>query len=173
MVMDDEALIRAVAAGDDGALRRLFAGNAPWLAGRLRRLVPVDAVPDVVQETFVAVWRGAGRYQPQGKPGAWMWGIATRQAALWLRRNPIGTDEAFPVDGGVDPAQVAADRADLAAAVRILEDGADQRLWRLLFVEDRSVADVAARLGVPVGTVKSRAFRLRRLLRAALGGQES
>jgi RNA polymerase sigma-70 factor (ECF subfamily) len=173
--MDDEALIGAVATGDEGALRRLFDRNAPWLAGRLRRVVPVDAVADVLQETFVAVWRGAGRYQPQGKPGAWLWGIATRQAALWLRRNPIGTEiaEARPVGGGVDPAQVAADRADLAAALRTLDDGADRRLWRLLFVEDRSVADVAARLGVPVGTVKSRAFRLRRLLRAALGGQES
>ena len=47
--------------------------------------------------------------------------------------------------------------------------GSEQReLVRLVFVEDRAVADVADRLGIPEGTVKSRVFKVRRLLRAAL-----
>ena len=69
------------------------------------------------------------------------------------------------------PGQVATDRAGLAAAVAALGPvgSPDRELWRLLFVEDRPVAEVARRLRVPEGTVKSRAFRVRRLLRVALG----
>lgn len=165
MVMDDDALIAAVAAGDDGALRRLYAANAPWLAGRLRRHLPVDAVEDVLQETFTAVWRAAARYRSIGRPGAWLWGIATRQAALWLRRNPHVVFE--PAPPAIDPGAVATDRAELAAAVAEL-GGEDRVLWRLLYVEDRPVAEVARRLRIPEGTVKSRASRVRQLLRAAL-----
>jgi RNA polymerase sigma-70 factor (ECF subfamily) len=46
----------------------------------------------------------------------------------------------------------------------------DRDVWQLLYVEDRTVADVAARTGVAAGTVKSRAFRVRRVMRRALRG---
>ena len=45
----------------------------------------------------------------------------------------------------------------------------EREVWRLLYVEDRPVAEVAELMGVPAGTVKSRAHRARRVLRAALG----
>ena len=85
--MDDDELIAAVASGDDTALRELFARHAPWLAARLRGVLPAGDVEDVLQETFLAVWRGAGRYRPEGSAGGWVWGIARRQAAQWLRRR--------------------------------------------------------------------------------------
>ena len=62
--MDDDALIAAVAGGDDTALRELFARHAPWLAARLRTVLPAAEVEDVLQETFLAVWRGAAGYRP-------------------------------------------------------------------------------------------------------------
>jgi RNA polymerase sigma-70 factor, ECF subfamily len=46
-------------------------------------------------------------------------------------------------------------------------------VWRLMYVEDRPVAEVAELMGVPVGTVKSRAYRARRQLRAALRGRSA
>jgi len=85
--MDDDELIAAVAGGDDTALRELFARHAPWLAARLRGVLPAAEVEDVLQETFLAVWRGARDYRPEGSAGGWAWGIARRQAALWLRRR--------------------------------------------------------------------------------------
>lgn len=173
--MDDERLIAALAAGDDGALRELFARHAPWLTVRLRRALPVDAVEDVLQETFIAVWRGAGRYTPAGTPGAWLWGIAYRQAALWVRtQGRVDTIDAHGPDVAGswrdDPASTAAARVDLQRALTALgpADSAQRELARLIFVEDRPVADAAAYLGIPEGTVKSHVFKVRRLLQAAL-----
>jgi RNA polymerase sigma-70 factor (ECF subfamily) len=177
-VVDDDGLIAAVAAGDDAALRELFERHAPWLAARLRRRLAAADVEDVLQETFLVVWRDAARYQPQGSGGAWLWGIARRQAALLLRRRGPSLEVLGPVVGGEsglagDPAQVAVDRVELAEAFGALgPDGTELReVSQLLFVDDRSVTEVAALTGVPLGTVKSRAFRARRLLRAALGSR--
>jgi len=69
--MDDDALIAAVAGGDDTALRELFSRHAPWLAARLRAVLPAADVEDVLQQSFLAVWRGARRYQPEGAAGGW------------------------------------------------------------------------------------------------------
>jgi DNA-directed RNA polymerase specialized sigma24 family protein len=83
--MDDDELIASLAGGDDTALRPLFARHAPWLAARLRRALSPDDVEDVLQETFLAVWKNAKNYRPQGTPEAWLWVIARNQAALLLR----------------------------------------------------------------------------------------
>jgi RNA polymerase sigma-70 factor, ECF subfamily len=172
--MDDDALIAAVACGDDAALRELFGRHAPWLAARLRAVLPAAEVEDVLQETFLAVWRGARGYRPEGAAGGWVWGIARRQAALWLRRR--GPTELLPALVAADrrhpgdPAEAALTRAELASAVSALgpEGSAERETWRLMYLEDRPVAEVAELMGVPEGTVKSRAHRARRLMRAAL-----
>lgn len=85
--MDDMALLHAVAGGDDRALHELFQRHAPWMAARLRGVMPADAVEDVLQETFIGVWRNARGFKRDGAAGAWLWGIARRQAAMWLRKR--------------------------------------------------------------------------------------
>jgi len=165
--MNDDELIAALAAGDDTALRELFMRHAPWLAARLRAALPPPDVEDVLQETFLAVWKGASGYRPRGTPQAWMWVIARNQAALLLRRRgPVTVPLEETPDADLDPAEAAIVRAEIAAAL----DGPDGRVLRLIYVEDRPVAEVAALLGVPAGTVKSRAHRARRMLRSVLGG---
>ena len=114
--MDDDQLIAAIAAGDDTALRALFSRHAPWLAARLRSALPAPDVEDVLQETFLAVWRGAGSYRPRGTAGGWLWGVARRQAALFLRRRgpaELALPAIIQADGrqDVDPAEAALARA--------------------------------------------------------------
>jgi RNA polymerase sigma-70 factor, ECF subfamily len=168
--MDDDTLIGRLAAGDDTALRELFLRHAPWLVARLRTVLPSADVEDVLQETFLAAWRGAGSYQAQGLCGGWLWSIARRQAALLLRRRGpsplplLGEGEGVP-----DSAEAATAHADLERAVADLAP-AEREVWQLIYVEDRPVAQAAELIGVPPGTVKSRAHRARKLLRAALGG---
>ena len=173
--MDDDELIAATAAGDHTALRELFARHGPWLAARLRPVLPAADVEDVLQESFLAIWRGAHGYRPEGSPGGWLWGITRRQAALWLRRRgpeglPLATLAAGGGQGSGDPAEVAVCRAELAEAVSALgpEGSATHQVWRLMYVEDRPVTEVAGLMGVPEGTVKSRAHRVRQLMRAVL-----
>lgn len=167
--MDDDTLVARVAAGDDAALRELFFRHAPLLATRLRAVLPAADVEDVLQETFLAAWRGAGRYEPRGACGGWLWTIARRQAALLIRRRGPRA-AALPAEIATDDAvEDAMSRTDLEQAVAALEP-ADREVWHLMYEQDRSVAEVAERMGVPPGTVKSRAHRARRLLRTALGG---
>ena len=169
---DDDTLVARVAAGDDAALRELFGRHAPILASRLRSLLSAADVEDVLQETFLAAWRGASRYQPLGACGGWLWGIARRQAALLVRRR--GPDGLELLDGPVagDPVDSALSRTELDRAAAAL-DPVERELWQLMYVEDRPVAEVAELTGVPPGTVKSRAHRARRLLRTALTTDEA
>src|SRR3954464_11654350 len=133
--MDNDELIAAVARGEDAALRELFAREAPWIAARLRAVLPAADVEDVLQETFLGAWRGAAGYRGEGA-GAWPGGSAPRQAALWLRRHGRAgaalTDSDLVVD---DPAEAAATRADLAEAVRALgvEGSPPRETWRLVY----------------------------------------
>jgi RNA polymerase sigma-70 factor, ECF subfamily len=176
--MDDDELIAAVAGGDDVALRELFSRHAPWLAARLRAVLPAADVEDVLQETFLGVWRGAVGFRSEGA-GGWLWGIARRQAALWLRRRGnaelvlaalVAADGQHPAD----PAEAALSRAELAEAVAALgpEGSPHRETWRLMYVEERTVAEVSELMGVPAGTVKSRAHQARRLMRAVLRRHE-
>src|SRR5208282_1665146 len=115
--MDDDELIASLAGGDDMALRQLFDRHAPWLAARLRRALSPDDVEDVLQETFLAVWKNAPTYRPQGAAAAWLWVIARNQAAQ-LRRNRGPATEALPGEGGLsaDHAESATARADFEVA---------------------------------------------------------
>ena len=183
--MDDDELIARLAGGDDGALRELFTRHAPILAARLRAVLPPSDVEDVLQETFLAAWKGARSLPAPGsgrtsKAGAWLWGIARRQALLLLRRRgpahaplpDVLTLDTAGLPGHHapdDPAETVAAQAHLASAVSTLSP-AEHEVWHLMYVEDRPLAEVAKLTGVPQGTVKSRAHRARRLLRAALGG---
>jgi RNA polymerase sigma-70 factor, ECF subfamily len=149
--MDDDELIASLAGGDDTALRELFARHAPWLAARLRKALPPDDVEDVLQETFLAVWKNAKSHRPQGAAEAWLWVIARNQAALLLRRR--GPAAIALLDEGplaADPAESAAVRADLvtAAAAALGPPGCPER-------EDpdpaqQAVADaLLAKIGAP------------------------
>src|SRR5262249_58681275 len=118
--------LAAVAGGGGAALGERSSRPGRWRAARLGGVMPAADVEDVLQETFLAVWRGARAYRPAGAAGGWLWGIARRQAALWLRRRgPAELPLAAPPDGKhpADPAEAALARAGLADAVIALGPG--------------------------------------------------
>jgi RNA polymerase sigma factor (sigma-70 family) len=174
--LDDRALLAAVADGDAVALRELYDRHAPWLATRLRRrCADADLVADSLQDTFVAVWRGSGRFRGDGQVAAWLWGIAIRQLISRLRKKRVPT-----LPWREDDVEVAAEDVVLSS----LEYGGLRGALESLSPEFRAVIEAtvldglstkeaAGLLGIPEGTVKTRAMRARRQLRAALAGGTS
>ena len=93
----DADLLAASAAGDRQAFAQLYARHAPWLLLRLGRRCPDRGLVDeVLQDTFVAVWRGAAKWDGRGPVAAWMWGISVRRLVDATRRRPAPT---VPLDG--------------------------------------------------------------------------
>lgn len=75
----DAALLRAVAAGDPAAMADLYDRHAGWLHARLaRRCADPEVVREVLQDTFVTVWRSASGHRGQ-QTGGWLWTIASRR----------------------------------------------------------------------------------------------
>lgn len=168
----DDDLLRAIAAGDERALRALYERHAPWLAVRLRRLMAASAVEDVLQETFLAVWRGAKTYRQTGDVGAWIWGIGRRQAASWARKHDrpaLALDLLGERPGREpDPADEVIRRNEIGRALAAAgpAGSTNRRIARKALVEDRPLADIADDMDMPVGTVKSRLHRIRKTLQA-------
>lgn len=177
---NDAALLRAVAVGDQAALARLYDRHAGWLHVRLTRRCPdPETVREVLQDTFVTVWRSAGAHRG-GEAGGWLWTIAARRLVDALRAReraeryapvpapPAPSAEDSVLDGldgpdGVDGLEY----GDVGTALGRL--GPELReVLRATVVDGLTTREAATLLGIPEGTVKSRALRARRELRAAL-----
>ena len=167
----DDVLLRAVAQGDRSALKALYGRHAPWLTVRLsRRCADPGLVEEVVQDTFVAVWRGAGRYRGAGEVPAWIWGIGIRRLIDRLRRKPaavLHTDDGVVVASAEDQVLLGVEHGDLGDALQRLSPEL-RAVVQATVLDGLTTKEAATLLGIPQGTVKTRAARARRELRGAL-----
>jgi len=170
---DDRDLVAAVADGDTGALRILYLRHSPWLSVRLRgRCNDPDIVDDVVQDTFVAVWQGARRFREEGSVGAWLWGIGVRRLISQLRIRPPAAMPLVELDYGTEPAAedavlLGVEYGDLGAALASLSPEL-RAVVQATVLDGLTTKEAAQLLGIPVGTVKTRAMRARVQLRESL-----
>jgi RNA polymerase sigma-70 factor (ECF subfamily) len=165
-----EALLRRLAAGDQaalGAFYDLYAGLANGLA--LRILRDTSEAEDVVQEVFVQVWRQADRFDPRrGSPEAWLCTITRTRALDRLRRRASRREE----PGDTITATTEAPRTEEALAVRRALEGLSpdqRRALELAYYEGLTQSEIAARLGEPLGTIKTRIRTAMIRLRDVLG----
>ncbi|WP_066954043.1 RNA polymerase sigma factor [Streptomyces lushanensis] len=173
---DDGALLRAVAEGDAEALALLYDRHAGWLLARLTRRCPDgETVREVLQDTFVTVWRSAASHRG-GEAGGWLWVIAARRLAdaqrAWARAERAGRAESGHGPGGTAPSAeervlAGLEYGDVGAALDRISPELREVL-RATVVDGLTTRETARFLGIPEGTVKSRALRARRELRAAL-----
>ena len=173
--LDDAELLRRVADGSTAALEELYRRHAPWITLRLtRRCADSSLVDEVVQDTFVAVWKGARRYTGSGEAAAWIWGIAIRRLVDGIRRRPPSTNALAPwmeeltvMESAEDRVLVGLQHGDLAGALGRLSP--ELRAVICATVLDGLTTREASRLlGIPAGTVKTRMMRARRQLRKEL-----
>jgi len=168
----DAELLAATGDGDRTALEALYVRHAPWLLVRLsRRCADRSVVDEVVQDTFVEVWRGARRWSGRGEVGAWIWGIGVRRLLDRLRRR----QPAVLALGSRDQVTVSAEEQVLLGVQFGDVGGALDRLSpELRAVVQATVLDgltsreAGRLLGIPAGTVKTRMMRARAVLREEL-----
>ncbi|MGW2637901.1 RNA polymerase sigma factor [Streptomyces sp. NPDC001348] len=174
---DEEHLVRLVARGDRTAFDELYRRTAPWLAVRLRRrCADEQIVAEVMQETYLAVWRAAGAFAGAAVGGSalgWLWTIAARRLVDAFRRRahhaqPPPAAAAHPVAPAAEEEALAATvDGDVGDALRRLAPELRQVLQAMV-LDGLSVRETSVLLGVPEGTVKTRARRARTEMRRAL-----
>jgi RNA polymerase sigma-70 factor (ECF subfamily) len=142
----------------------------------LRILGDRERALDATQDTFLTVFRKAGQFQGRSAVGTWIYRIAVNTCYDQLRRAQRRPSEALADQ--LDPSDPAAEAAIESAALRPEIEVALAQLpgdFRnavvLADLEGMSLPEAAEILGVPIGTVKSRVFRGRRLLAKQLGNQ--
>ena len=168
----DDVLLTGVASGDRGALRALYERHAPWLILRLsRRCADPGLVEEVVQDTFVAVWKGAKRYRAQGEVAAWIWGIGIRRLIDRLRRHPapvpVAAESREVMTSAEDQVLLGVEYGDLGAALNRLSPEL-RAVMQATVLDGLTTKEAARLLGIPQGTVKTRLMRARAQLREVL-----
>ncbi len=164
----DRDLMARVAEGDEAAFRALydrFADRVYRYAYTLLRTKHL--AEEVVQETMIAVWKGAAKYAGRSKPSTWIFGIARNQAYSLVRKE--SRRERVPDVSLVepDPAPAVQRQERVARALATLSDDHREVVF-LTFYEGLSYPEIAAILDIPAGTVKSRMYHAKRRLGEAL-----
>ena len=172
--VDLQPLVRGARVGDPEAWDRLFRRYQLPLYSYVHELVRDEQISlDIVQETFINACRHLGTLREDARFGSWLFGIAHQKCLQqWRRqgRQPLFSGQEPPEDlAGADegPAELLVRQEQEEGFLRRLDHiPAPQRSVLLLhFLEDFSIAEIAAIAGVPPGTVKSRLHHAKRALR--------
>ena len=175
---NDVELLRAIAARDEAALAQLYDRYRVILFGLLMRILNSrEEAEDVLQEVFLQVWRRAADFdETRGRPFTWLVTLARSRGIDRLRT--LAARERVAVAGARDEAEVVSDAASDAfrseqrdvvnSALAQLPDEQKQLLL-LAYFDGLSQSEIAARVGAPLGPVKTRMrtgmLKLRELLK--------
>jgi RNA polymerase sigma-70 factor (ECF subfamily) len=171
---EDAALVAAMARGDRQALAGLYRRHAALLLGLAMRIVRERReAEDLLHDVLLEAWRSAKDYDPKrGRVRTWL-AIRMRSRALDLQKSARVSRNAG--DAGlevvVDEREHASpDHPRVRTAVAAL--GADQKaVLELAYFEGLSCSEIASRIAIPIGTVKSRLAAGMQRLREELGGK--
>ncbi len=174
-------LIARIANGDRDAFARFYDRYASLVFTFATRLLQVQSdAEDLLQEVFLQVWRQAGSYsQERGRPEAWLITMTRSRAIDKLRslrrrdQNTVSSGGTFPVEGSGQVANgTGASEARLTVHGALAKLPEAQRMvLELAFFDGLTQSEIAARLGEPLGTVKTRIRAGLERLRGFLGDQ--
>jgi RNA polymerase sigma factor (sigma-70 family) len=178
---DEIALIRQVAGGDATAFETLFRRYYPRLRRFLERMTRrPQLVDEIVNDTMLVVWRKADTFNLRSRLSTWIIGIALRRGLKALERVDDAID--FDPDAAASPTESGPEgnllrqelRTRLSQALMSLSP--EQRtVIELTYYEGCTYREIAAIVGCPVDTVKTRMFYARRRLKSLLAerGEEA
>jgi RNA polymerase sigma-70 factor, ECF subfamily len=175
LARDDAGLLGRIGQGDEDAMAAFYHDHGRAVFAQVLLVVGERVLAEeIVQDTMLAVWRGAGSFRGESSVRSWVIAIARRQTRDRLRGQRLRVvDDAFLADhpgSGPGPEVTALDRAELAEvrdAIRELAS-AHREVLGLAFGSGLSLPEVAGVLEIPVGTVKSRLAAARTALNRIL-----
>ncbi|MGH2635895.1 MAG: sigma-70 family RNA polymerase sigma factor [Actinomycetota bacterium] len=181
----DRELVRRIERGDEEAFRGLFRRYAPTALSLARRVARQPFLAEeIVQEAFLAVWRNPGGYdEGRGSVKAWLMGMVHHRAVDAVRREESQRRRAEdaqasdvvviedPADSVVEELGMPEERKAVRAALDQLPQE-QRQVIELMYFGGMSQSRISERLGLPLGTVKSRTLLGMRRLRTALVGME-
>ena len=161
-----EELLGRVAQGDEAAFGELYDQMAPRVLGLVRRLLVDPAQSEeVTQEIFLEIWQTATRYEAQrGGASTWILTMAHRRAVDRIRSSQASRDRDVKI--GIRDLAVAYDEVSETVFVRIEHERVEKAMSRLTELQRQAISlayygglsqsEVAERLQIPLGTVKTR-----------------
>src|SRR4030042_2808776 len=186
-LMDENALIEGLARSDPGAFRELverYKKKVCYLALDMAGN-PIDA-EDISQEVFLKVYRSFATFKKGAKLGSWLYRVTYNASIDHLRRKgaapePVGDEvpdargreaAGLPRGGAMDPAAAGESSPLQARVTRALEKVSPQEkaVFLLRHYDDLMLKDIAATLGLSIGSAKRYLFRAVRKLQKELGG---
>jgi RNA polymerase sigma-70 factor (ECF subfamily) len=185
----EHALLKEIVAGNEDALRQLYAAYRPRLWRFVSQRVYGDSelTDSVLQDVFLSVWRTAGSYRGEASVATWLFSIARNIAGSARRRKP-GSEQhrrvmsPFESEDGLEQSDVLEDVLEQESHEQAIVDSLSiEEAFAGLSPKYREVVDLVFRngftyeetgniLNIPVGTVRSRLNAARQLLARALAG---
>ena len=172
---DDAALLGRIGRGDEDAMTAFYREHGRVVLAQVLLVVGERVLAEeIVQDTMLAVWRGAGSFRGESSVRSWVIAIARRQTRDRLRGRRlrvVGDDFLADQPGsGPGPEVMALDRAELADVMDAIRElaAAHREVLGLVFGSGLSLPEVAGVLAIPVGTVKSRLTAARTALSRVL-----
>jgi RNA polymerase sigma-70 factor (ECF subfamily) len=181
----DRDLVRRIGSGDGEAFRGLFGRYAPSALALARRVVRQPFLAEeIVQEAFLAVWKNPGAYDDRrGSVRSWLMGMVHHRAVDAVRREESQRRRAEEAQGSEpvitpDPAEQVVEELGLPEERRAVRAALDElpdeqrQVIELMYYEGLSQSTISERLGLPLGTVKSRTLLGMRRLRTRIARLE-
>ncbi len=168
-----ETLARAFVGGEERAIRAVFDELGPLVFTYCLRALPTRAdAEDVTQQVFVEAWRGRGRFDPtRGSLAAWVMGIARHKLIDRRRdqgRRPVPVADVPELSGSDPSLEAVGDRLLVASALGRLK-ARTRRVLEMAFYRELTHRQIAERLDLPLGTVKTDIRRGLERLRRDIG----
>lgn len=149
--------------GAPNALEDCYRALGPLVTSYLSRYVPRADIEDVLQRVFYEVWRSRERYDPQQSLRGWVLGIARKRAIdhLRKRRDTVVSIDALREIAGDDGREISArfDWADEVRSALALLPNAQREVIAMAYYEGYTQSEIAGRLQIALGTVKTRTSR--------------
>jgi RNA polymerase sigma-70 factor (ECF subfamily) len=171
----EEALLGMFNAGDKSALEALFKRREKWLWNVAKKSIRDPSLAEeALQEALVSIWKNAHTFRGESQVTSWMYQIVSRSCIDVLRKEQIRSHgslnelEQFDDVGGVSTFEDALIDGLLIHSALLELENTHKEVLVLVELEGFSIQEASERLGIPIGTVKSRAARGRDALKLKL-----